>query len=158
MVLPPGGKMNGADGTLTNEDVQNMELALRSVCHTSPDSPSSSASRPNGPGRPDPLGPRPSTHDELSSYSLFQGELESLYKDLLAWVGARCPEDGWERLKSRSIEPGSPPWLRAESFGLDPLSHKVLALSLAHSICALGRVENRPLPNTEDLTASQAMY
>jgi AAA+ superfamily predicted ATPase len=78
---------------------------------------------------------------------------------LLDWVAEKCPKDGWDRLIARAEEPGSPPWLNKAALGLDDqVSHQILALGLAHSICLYGGIQDAPLPKGDDLECGVVLH
>jgi|GEM_PF-1719361 len=92
-------------------------------------------------------------------FTLDRGFLDSFSEELLSWVADKCPQDGWDRLIARAAEPGSPPWLDKTALGLDDeLSHQILALGLAHSICLYGGIQDAPLPKGEDLECSLILH
>ncbi len=56
-------------------------------------------------------------------------------------------------------EPGAPPWLNRAVLGLDDqVSHQILALGLAHSICLYAGIQNAPLPKGDDLECSLVLH
>ena len=92
-------------------------------------------------------------------YNLDRGSLDSYSEELLSWVAQKCPKDCWDRLIARAKEPGSPPWLDQTALGLeDELSHQILALALAHSICLYGGLQDAPLPIGDDLECGVVLH
>ena len=92
-------------------------------------------------------------------FSLDRGSLDSFSAELLSWVAEKCPKDGWDRLIARAEEPGSPPWLNKTTLGLDDeLSHQILALGLAHSICLYAGIQDAPLPKGDDLECGVVLH
>jgi len=56
-------------------------------------------------------------------------------------------------------EPGAPPWLNRTALGLDDqVSHQVLALALAQSICLYAGIQDAPLPKGDDLECSLVLH
>ncbi len=82
---------------------------------------------------------------------LKQGELDTYTAELLGWVAGGCTPASWEALIGRKNEPGAPPWLNREALGLDDLSHRVLAISLAHLVHLQGGLETSPFMPGEGL-------
>ena len=82
---------------------------------------------------------------------LKQGELDTYTAELLRWVAEGCTLATWEALISRKSEAGAPPWLNHEALGLDDLSHRVLAVSLAHLVHLQGDLEASPFKPGESL-------
>jgi hypothetical protein len=93
-------------------------------------------------------------------FTLDRGSLDSYSAELLDWVADKCAKDGWDRLIARAKEPGSPPWLDKTALGLDDeLSHQILALGLAHSICVYDGIQDVPLPKEgDDLECGTALH
>lgn len=92
-------------------------------------------------------------------FSLDHGSLDRFSDALLGWIADRCPEDGWQVLLAMAREPGAPPWLNQTALGLDDqVSHKILALALAHSIGLHEGIQDPPLPKCDDLECSLVLY
>jgi len=104
--------------------------------------------RPEGSEPPSARRPR---RKAQGKFCLKQGELDAYTTQLLGWVAQGCLTQDWEALLSRQEEATAPPWLQGEALGLDDLSHRILALALAHLVHLQGGLENSPFDAGEDL-------
>ena len=98
--------------------------------------------KPEGPKKCNPRRPR----TRLSRIRLKRGEaLDTYTAELIGWVAGGCQASTWSSLLTRKDEPEAPSWLKPEALGLeDDLSHRVLALALAHLIHLQGGLESSP--------------
>lgn len=105
--------------------------------------------KPEGPKKCNPRRPR----TRLSRIRLKRGEaLDTYTAELVGWVAGGCQASTWSTLLTRKDEPEAPSWLKPEVLGLqDDLSHRVLALSLAHLVHVQGGLENSPFDLGGDL-------
>jgi len=86
-----------------------------------------------------------------SQLRLKHGEMDTFTADLISWVAGGCQPLAWETLVARKDELEAPTWLDGEILGLDSISHKVLALSLAHLVHLQGGLDNSPFEPGQDL-------
>jgi hypothetical protein len=78
--------------------------------------------------------------------------LDTYTAELVGWVAGGCQASTWSTLLTRKDEPGAPTWLKPEALGLeDDLSHRVLALTLAHLVHLQGGLESSPFEMGGDL-------
>ena len=82
---------------------------------------------------------------------LKQGQLDTYSAELLTWVTGGCQVESWNALINRKGEIGAPPWLDSEVIGLDDLSHRVLAIAIAHLVHIQGGVEDSPFEEAQTL-------
>lgn len=104
--------------------------------------------RPEGSEAPSARRPR---RKAQGKFRLKQGELDVYTAQLLGWVARGCLSKDWEALLARQEEAAAPPWLKGGSLGLDDLSHRILALALAHLVHLQGGLEDSPFDSGEDL-------
>ena len=91
------------------------------------------------------------SHSKKKQVRLKQGQLDTYSAELLTWVTGGCQVESWNALIKRKGEDGAPTWLDSEAVGLDDLSHRVLALVLAHLVHIQGGVEPSPFEEGQSL-------